>query len=45
MNAAQAGNLVRILANKIGSGFSGSIFIVSSTYLEPRQSAFRSRTL
>ena len=24
---------LRILANKIGSGFSGSIFIVSSTYL------------
>jgi hypothetical protein len=36
---------LRILAKKIGSGFSGSSFIVSSTYVEPRQSAFRSRTL
>jgi hypothetical protein len=45
MNTAQAGDLVANLANKIGSGFSGSIFIVSSTYLAPRQSAFRSRTL
>jgi hypothetical protein len=36
---------LRIWAHKTGSGFSGSSFIVSSTYLEPRQSAFKSRTL
>src|SRR5712692_2816778 len=28
--------LLKICANKTGSGFSGSIFIVSVTYLEPR---------
>src|SRR6266852_6371176 len=33
------------LDNKIGSGFSGSICIVSSTYLYPRQEAFKSRML
>jgi hypothetical protein len=33
MNTAQAGDPVENLGHKMGAGFSGSSFIVSSTYL------------
>jgi len=36
MNPPQTRNFVKICANNIGSGFCGSHFIVSATYLRPR---------
>jgi len=41
----RAVSCLKMRANTIGSGFSGSILMASATYLAPRHSAFRSRTL
>ena len=40
-----AASLLKMRANRIGSGFCGSISMASVTYLLPRQSALRSKRL
>jgi len=35
VNSAQAGNLLKMSANKMASGSCGSIFIVSMAYRQP----------